>query len=79
MLLGLNITFDDALLTNFIPHMFSMFIVTGVFGSSFGMYEYNLMNSYKTFVEVTGHVGVDFKGHSFPIFPPLPHFLPQTT
>jgi sterol desaturase/sphingolipid hydroxylase (fatty acid hydroxylase superfamily) len=30
---GLNITFDDALLTNFIHHMFSMFIVTRLIGS----------------------------------------------
>ena len=49
--------------------------MTSVFGTTFSLYEYNLLSSYKTFVEVTGHVGVDFKGHSFPIFPPLPYFL----
>mmetsp|Transcript_97013 Transcript_97013/g.118800 ORF Transcript_97013/g.118800 Transcript_97013/m.118800 type:complete len:351 (+) Transcript_97013:37-1089(+) len=73
---GLNITFDDALLTNWIPHMFSLFMTTCIFfpNRPFSLYEMHLLSSYKTFVEVTGHVGVDFKGHSFPIFPPLSYY-----
>eukprot|EP01084_Bolivina_argentea_P092980 167242_1 len=73
---GLNITFDDALLTNFVPHMLSLFITTQIFGfKSFSTLEYHIMGSYKTFVEVTGHVGADFRGRSFPLFPPLPYYL----
>ena len=74
---GLNITLDDAMLTNWVPHMFSMFITTKlIFGNRpFSLFEYHLLSSYKTFVEVTGHVGVDFKGHSFPMFPPLSYYL----
>jgi len=73
---GLNITFDDAMLTNWIPHMFSMFLTTTLLfgGRPFSLFEYFLLSSYKTFVEVTGHVGVDFKGHSFPMFPPLAYY-----
>jgi len=73
---GLNITFDDAMLTNWIPHMMSMFLTTTLLfgGRPFSLFEYMLLSSYKTFVEVTGHVGVDFKGHSFPMFPPLAYY-----
>ena len=57
--------------------MMSMFITTVLLfnGRPFSLFEYHLLSSYKTFVEVTGHVGVDFKGHSFPIFPPLAYYL----
>jgi len=74
---GLNITFDDAMLTNWVPHMMSMFLTTTLIfgGRPFSLFEYFLLSSYKTFVEVTGHVGVDFKGHSFPMFPPLAYYL----
>jgi len=73
---GLNITLDDAMLTNWVPHMFSMFLTTVLIfgGRPFSLFEYHLLSSYKTFVEVTGHVGVDFKGHSFPMFPPLAYY-----
>jgi len=73
---GLNITFDDAVLTNFVPHMLSHFMMTKVFGfSTFGAAEYHVMASYKTFVEVSGHVGVDFRGRSFPLLPFIPNLL----
>lgn len=74
---GLNITLDDAMLTNWVPHMMSMFVTTVLLfgGRPFSLFEYHLLSSYKTFVEVTGHVGVDFKGHSFPMFPPLAYYL----
>eukprot|EP00484_Ammonia_sp_Unknown_P016285 CAMPEP_0197058368 /NCGR_PEP_ID=MMETSP1384-20130603/106956_1 /TAXON_ID=29189 /ORGANISM="Ammonia sp." /LENGTH=219 /DNA_ID=CAMNT_0042493093 /DNA_START=363 /DNA_END=1022 /DNA_ORIENTATION=- len=73
---GFNITLDDAILTNWIPHMFSLFITTKLIfrGRPFSLFEYHVLESYKAFVEVTGHVGVDFKGHSFPMFPPLAYY-----
>ena len=49
--------------------------MTGLFGSSFSLYEYNLLASYKVFVEVTGHVGSDFNGRSFPLCPYIPYYL----
>ena len=57
--------------------MCSMYLTTTLLfgGRPFSLSEYMLLSSYKTFVEVTGHVGVDFKGHSFPMFPPLAYYL----
>eukprot|EP01083_Nonionella_stella_P040895 110896_1 len=74
---GLNITLDDAFLTNFLPHMLAMTVTRFVFGcvAPFSTVEYHILGSYKTFVEVTGHVGVDFRGRSFPLVPIIPYYL----
>eukprot|EP01084_Bolivina_argentea_P092981 167243_1 len=73
---GFNITPDDVFLTTIIPHFGSMLLTYLLFGKrTFSLFEWHLLVSYKALFEVSGHVGCDFKGHSFPIFPPLACYL----
>lgn len=66
----------DLFMTNFIPTVFSTFLLHKALGVKFTQVEFQLALGYKTWIEVAGHTGdVAGRSTSFPIFVYLPRLL----
>jgi len=65
----------DIVLTNVFPSVASVTLLRSVFGVTFDPLEYSLLLSYKTFIEIAGHAGVETSATSFPQCAALPKAL----
>jgi len=65
----------DLILTNVVPQISSLSLLKSACGITFSPFEYSLLISYKVFVEIAGHAGIETNATSFPQFAPLPKLL----
>eukprot|EP00516_Mucochytrium_quahogii_P011245 CAMPEP_0203790250 /NCGR_PEP_ID=MMETSP0100_2-20121128/3938_1 /ASSEMBLY_ACC=CAM_ASM_000210 /TAXON_ID=96639 /ORGANISM=" , Strain NY0313808BC1" /LENGTH=234 /DNA_ID=CAMNT_0050693363 /DNA_START=580 /DNA_END=1284 /DNA_ORIENTATION=- len=65
----------DIAFTNILPNLLALSLLRRFTGVNFYGFEYTLLMSYKTFVEIAGHAGIESHATSFPQFAPLPKAL----
>ena len=64
----------DYILSNCIPILLTFYFLQCYCHISYSEFEYHLLISYKTFIEVAGHAGIETHATSFPLCTFLPSF-----
>mmetsp|Transcript_17791 Transcript_17791/g.31690 ORF Transcript_17791/g.31690 Transcript_17791/m.31690 type:complete len:313 (+) Transcript_17791:188-1126(+) len=65
----------DIVFTNLLPNVAAVVLLRTFLGIQLNSFEYSLLMSYKVFVEIAGHAGIETTATSFPQCAPLPEAL----